>query len=556
VTSDRLRSKRKDRALMAEADKAASNKPAGPATVAGDGESLTSPDRPHPAEGEAKESKPEPSPASSRAPRSRWKKGIILGLLLVALVAGGFALAPAIHEALVTVSTDDAYINGHVTSLAARVPGQVTRVFVDDNMRVKRGDVLVQLDREPYQVQLAIRKAAVTSAEAKLASAKAQALADAAQIRASRYQLERAIEDLHTKVADLQAYLADLASQKALLDLARANLKRAEQLLPGRAISKEDFDVRRQTVRVSEAKVEQAYQVIYATRVGLGLPAKPPTGEDLGHTPPDLDQNYSGVRTALGALYQATARLGYVPSSWRLNPKAAVEEFLKLHSAGDVDKIYDKLMREAPGVKEAEAALEQARRDQDDTELDLRYCDVVSEIDGVVTRRNVNPGNNVQARQALMAIRSETEIWVDANFKETQLADLRIGQRVKCRVDLYGSRQTFEGRITGFTMGTGQTLALLPPENATGNFVKIVQRLPVRIEFTNYDPDKTRTPLFVGLSVVPGVYYKEKATGPHAGEVLQPARLLARRPTTDQLPMNPMPGVDSSGSASATPTPR
>ena len=114
----------------------------------------------------------------------------------------------------------------------------------------------------------------------------------------------------------------------------------------------------------------------------------------------------------------------------------------------------------------------------------------MAEIDGVVTRRNVNPGNNVQAGQSLMAVRSLTEIWIDANFKETQLADLRIGQRVRCEVDMYGSHREFEGRITGFTMGTGQTLSLLPPQNATGNFVKIVQRLPVRIELTDYQPEK------------------------------------------------------------------
>jgi membrane fusion protein (multidrug efflux system) len=125
-----------------------------------------------------------------------------------------------------------------------------------------------------------------------------------------------------------------------------------------------------------------------------------------------------------------------------------------------------------------------------------------------------------------MAVRSLKEIWIDANFKETQLADLRIGQRVRCEVDMYGSRKEFEGRISGFTMGTGQTLSLLPAQNATGNFVKIVQRLPVRVELTDYDPDKT--PLFVGLSVTPYVYYKEPSTGPHAGEILQP---LAALPT-------------------------
>jgi membrane fusion protein (multidrug efflux system) len=126
-----------------------------------------------------------------------------------------------------------------------------------------------------------------------------------------------------------------------------------------------------------------------------------------------------------------------------------------------------------------------------------------------------------------MAVRSITEIWIDANFKETQLADLQIGQRVRCEVDMYGSRREFDGRITGFTMGTGQTLSLLPPQNATGNFVKIVQRLPVRIELTDYDPDKA--PLFVGLSVTPYVYFKEPPTGPDAGKVLQPTAAVPTR---------------------------
>ena len=213
-----------------------------------------------------------------------------------------------------------------------------------------------------------------------------------------------------------------------------------------------------------------------------------------------------------------------------------MEEFYKQDSEGNLDRIYAKLVTEAPAIKEAEAALLQARRDLDKAELDLRYCDVVSEIDGVVTRRNVNPGNNVQAGQELMAIRSQTEIWVDANFKETQLADLRIGQRVECEVDMYGSQRKFEGRITGFTMGTGQTLALLPPQNATGNYVKVVQRLPVRIEFTDYDPDRTKTPLFVGLSVVPHVYYQGKGDGParRRGPPARPGPWRGARPPTNR----------------------
>jgi membrane fusion protein (multidrug efflux system) len=156
----------------------------------------------------------------------------------------------------------------------------------------------------------------------------------------------------------------------------------------------------------------------------------------------------------------------------------------------------------------------------------LRYCDIPSVIDGVVTRRSVNPGDYVQVGQILMAVRPVREIWIDCNFKETQLADLRIGQKVIIDVDMYGSKQEFKGRIVGFSMGTGATLSLLPPENATGNFVKIVQRLPVRVELTDYDPDKTNTPLFVGLSCTPHVYIKEPPTGPHAGEFLQPVAPL------------------------------
>jgi membrane fusion protein (multidrug efflux system) len=171
----------------------------------------------------------------------------------------------------------------------------------------------------------------------------------------------------------------------------------------------------------------------------------------------------------------------------------------------------------------------QARRNLERAELNLRYCDILSEIDGVVTRRNVNPGNHVNDGQILMAVRSLTEIWVDANFKETQLSDLRIGQAVDLDIDMYGSRQDSKGRISGFTMGTGSTLALLPPENATGNFVKVVQRLPVRIELIDYDPDKIA--LFVGLSVTPYVRIKEPPTGPDAGKLLQPFM-----PTTPKTP--------------------
>src|SRR5262245_2266821 len=215
---------------------------------------------------------------------------------------------------------------------------------------------------------------------------------------------------------------------------------------------------------------------------------------------------------------QSAAQLGVI-HSYNQTPKQMLDEFEKLSPQGNVDEILAQLVPGAPAVKQAKANLEAAERDLAQAELNLRYTDVIAEIDGVVTRRNVNPGNNVLVGQGLMAIRSLDEIWIDANFKETQLRDLRIGQPVDLYVDMYGRRRVFPGRIAGFTFGTGSTLALLPPQNATGNFVKVVQRLPVRIELQNYDPDKD--PLFIGLSVVPYVYINRPATGPDAGKRLQ-----------------------------------
>jgi membrane fusion protein (multidrug efflux system) len=385
---------------------------------------------------------------------------------------------------------------------------------------VKKGDVLVKLDSEPYRIQVAIEKAAVEVAETDLAAAQAHVRGQVAQARANRYKLEHAIEDVDNQISNLHADVATLNSRKATLQLALANLKRGKELAPSGAITKEDLDVLIESFKVADAGVEQALQAVYAVRVSLGLPAEPLKGHDLGEVPPDLDQNFSTVRQALGELYQSAAQFGYSPATWTATPKQAVAAFYKQDPEGDINRIYARLIPQAPAIKQAEAKLLQARRNLDQAELNLRYCDIVSEIDGVVTSRDVNPGNNVQVGQSLMAIRSLTEIWVDANFKETQLADLCIGQRVCCEVDMYGNRRELEGRITGFTMGTGQTLSLLPPQNATGNFVKIVQRLPVRIELTNYNPDKD--PLFIGLSVVPYVYYKEPPMGPNAGDVLRP----------------------------------
>ncbi|HLJ10467.1 MAG TPA: HlyD family secretion protein, partial [Planctomycetaceae bacterium] len=430
---------------------------------------------------------------------------------------------PVVQTAFNTVSTDDAYVNGHVTFLAPRVSGQVSRVLVDDNMRVRRGDVLVELDKEPYRVQVAIKQAAVGAAEKDLVAAQAQVRGLAAQARSNRYKLEHAMEGVRNQVELLRSNVAQLRVEEANLELARRDYQRGEGLVGKGAVSQQQFDQYRASLDVARNRVISAEQQIQQTRAGLGLPINHENPLDV---PVDLEQNFSTVREALGALMGSATQLGFMPASWDATPQQAIKAFYEQDPDGNLDRIYERLIPRAPAVQQSEARLKQAQEDLGLAELNLRYCDIVSELDGVVTRRNVNPGNNVQAGQVLMAVRSLTDIWIDANFKETQLADLRIGQRVRCELDMYGSRRTYEGRITGFTMGTGQTLSLLPPQNATGNFVKIVQRLPVRIELTDYNPD--RDPIFVGLSVVPYVYYKEKPEGPHAGEVLQPNRSLPR----------------------------
>jgi membrane fusion protein, multidrug efflux system len=457
-----------------------------------------------------------PPPHSVPHPQHHWVRWIIIAIVLIVVAIVGI---PWLLNILSTVSTDDAYVNGHVTFVAPRVAGQVSKVFVDDNNRVHKGDLLVQLDKEPFQVQVNIAKSLVATAQADVLASQAQVRAIEGQARSARYSLEHAVEEVDNEIALLRSKVATLDSKKATLAKTEADYERAEPLVKTGALAVEELDRRHEALLVAQAEVQEALQGVYQIRVELGLPPKPESGDDLAQVPPDLDQSFSSVRQAQYTLLQAAAQLGVV-QPFDQTPKQMITEFYKRDPSGNIDIIYNQLLKDAPQVKQAQAKLAEAQRNLDQANLNLKYCDVISEIDGVVTRRDVNPGNNVLPGQSLMAVRSLTEIWIDANFKETQLGSLRIGQPVDLDIDMYGSRQRFQGRITGFTMGTGSTLALLPAENATGNFVKVVQRLPVRIDLIDYDPDKI--PLFIGLSVTPTVHIKEEPSGADAGKVLQP----------------------------------
>jgi membrane fusion protein, multidrug efflux system len=463
---------------------------------------------------------PEAAPAPPPAPAHPKKKhrglAIVIGgvVAIIVVILGYFETINLLN----TVSTDDAYVNGHVTFVAARVPGQVIAVYVDDNNRVHKGDLIVQLDPEPYQDQVNIEQAALDAAQANLTLAQAQARALVGQARSLRFALDHASEDVDNQVALLGSKVATLASDRATLVRAQADYDRAEPLVSSGAVTKEELDRRKQVLDSARDQVEESLEGVYEVRVALGLPPKPPGSDDLTQVPPNLDQTFSAVRQAQGQVMQAAAQLGYF-DSFDKTPRQMIEDFYKQDPSGNVDVIYAKLLKNAPTVKVAQTKLLQAQADLAQAKLNLSYCNVYAEIDGQVTERNVNPGNNVIAGQSLMAVRSMTEIWVDANFKETQLSYIRIGQPVDLDVDMYGSHHEFKGRVSGFEMGTGSTLALLPAENATGNFVKVVQRVPVRIDLTDYNPDVL--PLFVGLSVEPTVYINQEPTGPNAGKFLQ-----------------------------------
>jgi membrane fusion protein, multidrug efflux system len=458
---------------------------------------------------------PVPLVGQSPAGRRRWLMGAAGVLVLVVALVFGL---PWIRFVLSTVSTDDAFVNGHVTFVAPRVHGQVSRVLVDDNNRVRKGDLLVELDKEPFRDAVAVKQAAVDTAQADLDAARATVRGIEAQARSRHWQLEQAFENVDNQVSLLHAKVAALKKANATVTLAQQEFDRTSKLVASDTASRELYDQRQASLSIAQAGVVQALADANQIRVSLGLEALPEDSADLDQVPPNLDQTFSAVLQAQAQLIQTAAELG-VLLSYNKSPKQMLQDFEKLDPKGDINRTFDRLAVEAPTVKQAEAKLDATERDLALAELNLRYCDIVAEIDGVVTRRNVNPGNDVQVGQSLMAVRSLNEIWVDANFKETQLRDLRIGQAADLYVDMYGDKQVFSGRITGFTFGTGSTLALLPPQNATGNYIKIVQRLPVRIELEGYDPDKK--PLFIGTSVVPYVYVNKPPTGPGAGKFLQ-----------------------------------
>jgi membrane fusion protein (multidrug efflux system) len=472
--------------------------------------------------------------------RRRWIVGALLTIAMIfALIVG---IPPAIY-AWNHVSTDDAQVNSHVTYISPRVQGLTEKVLVDDNDFVTPGEPIIEIDHVPYQLAVDQRQAeldqanltvaqqiaALDLANAQLQNTRAQVRSKVADLRGAAYLVATVQDFVKYETAALQSNVANLRQQQANLKLAQDLYNRAVHLGP-QSVSQEEIDERRSAVAVAEAQVASADANIQQTRALLSLP---PDETNPGVVPVTVAQTFNGTQYAISTFLGEFAQLGLDFDSMTSPPLEAMKNQLRGLN-------IEQVVENSPSVKAAEAQVAAARaalggdkfdrghpenqpqivaaqKALDQARLDLGYTDIRAPIAGYVSRRNINPGAFVAVGQPLLAIRPLSDVWIDANFKETQLTDIRIGQKVDIYVDAYGDK-VFHGRVSGFSPGTGAVLSLLPPENATGNFVKVVQRLPVRIELT--EPNPSDTPLFAGLSVTPYIDTRSPADGPDAGRRL------------------------------------
>jgi len=416
--------------------------------------------------------------------RRAWS-GITLVRVAVLIAAGVIVVLFATQwdrwlSLAVRQVTDDAYVRGDITPLSAQVEGYVRRVPVDDFQRVKKGEVLVEIEDDNY-------RARVAQAEADLQAAKAEARGTEAEAMSRRWKLQRAVEDLDNQIALLHARVAALDKDKAALTLAQIDFNRAKQLLGTPAESRQQYDRAQKTLSTADAQVNEDMAEVYQARASLGLPAQPSNGEDLSQVPPDLDQTFSSVLAARADLIQSAAELGVI-HSYAQSPKQMLDEFAK---RGDVDRYFAQLTTEAPAVKQAEAKLDLAK-------INLGYTRITSPADGEVSERDVRAGQYVHAGSQVITVVPDN-VWVVANYKETQLTHVAIGEHAEIRVDTFPGIM-INAMVDSIAPASGAQFSLLPPDNATGNFTKVVQRIPVKLRISLDNPLAGK--LRPGMSVV------------------------------------------------------
>jgi membrane fusion protein (multidrug efflux system) len=397
-------------------------------------------------------------------PRVRLIIGVVL---LLILGAGLWAWSTSGREV-----TDDAQVDAHVTQLAARVTGTVTKVAVDDNQLVEAGTLLVQLDPSDYQV-------AVDKARAELADAEASAIAAesnvpitsttaASNVTTARGGVSQAQSGVAASEKEIEAARARLVSAQARLRETEANaaksardVERLKGLLAKDEVSQQMFDATSATAEAQKATVDSARSQVAEAEAGIRVAES------------KLAQSKAGEDSARAEMQ--TAQTG--PSQVAATKARA---------------------------SAAEARAQQMRAALAQAELNLQYTTVKAPVRGVVSKKGINPGQVVQGGQPLLAIVQVDDIWITANYKETQLREMRAGQRATITVDAYGKE--YKGKVDSIAGATGARFSLLPPENATGNFVKVVQRVPVKIVLDpGQDPEHLLRP---GMSVTPTVFLK------------------------------------------------
>ena len=388
-------------------------------------------------------------------PPSRRRGILVVGIAAVVLVAVGLWWRSTYSE-----DTDDAQINGHLIQISARISGHVTKVYVEENQKVKRGDPIVELDPRDFEV-------AVENAEAALASAKAAAAAANVNVPIIAVNTGSSLRSATANLAGAEAGVVQAEEQlnaaRARVQQAQANnfkaqsdLRRYKPLVERDIISKQQYDAALAAANASEAALSNARA--------------------------DEQAAQEGIRVAREKVNQAQAMERYAqtgPQQVQLQNAHAREAMAR--------------------VEQAQAALDQAR-------LNLSYTHIVAPEAGIITRKSVEIDQNVSVGQNLMTLVSLENLWVTANFKETQLRDMHAGQKVSIHVD--ATDKDYSGRVTQIGGATGSVLSLFPPENATGNYVKVVQRVPVRVDFTNLRKEDLDHRLRPGLSVEPKVWVK------------------------------------------------
>jgi membrane fusion protein (multidrug efflux system) len=389
------------------------------------------------------------------APRPR-RRGIFIVAIVVAVIIG---LVIWWHSTY-SEDTDDAQVTGHLIQVSARINGQVLKVDVEENQFVHAGDPIAELDPSDYQVAVENAQAALSSAQANAAAANVNvplttintgsnlnsANADVKGSQASVAEAEKQLDAAHARVAQAQANYTK----------AQSDLDRYRPLVEKDVISKQQFDAAVAAADANKAALADAVANEQAAT--------------------------DAVSVALDKERQAQATQTYAQTG---------PQQVKAQSAR---------------AKQAEAQVQQAQAQLDQAKLNLSYCKIVAPADGIITRKSVEIDQNVSSGQNLLTLVSLQDIWVTANFKETQLKHMQPSQPVEIHVDATG--RDYKGHVTQIGGATGSVLSLFPPENATGNYVKVVQRIPVRIDFTDLQNEDPHQQLRPGLSVEPKVRVK------------------------------------------------